>query len=304
MKRSNLLAFAGLALTLLSLAGCATYDPGPISRRPSESVINPPRGDRGNPDSYEVFGQRYFVLQSGDGYRDTGTASWYGPDFHGNETSSGERYDMYAYTAAHKTLPIPTWVEVTNRANGRRVIVKVNDRGPFVDNRIIDLSYAAALELGMIKNGTAPVFVRALGAPGNFPERMDPQIAERLEQRNQAAERPVSIASNVSNSTASPASAASGTGSVSSTASAVATFGEIGTYMQVGAYAIVENANRMLERLRENGFVNTVLVSPRSGASSLHLVRIGPLRNASEISFVAESLRSIGIVETSLVEIP
>lgn len=126
--------------------------------------INPPRASRGNPPEYEVMGRRYRVMDTGDNYRDTGVASWYGRKFHGRPTSSGERYDMFAMTAAHKTLPIPMWVEVTNQRNGRSVIVKVNDRGPFVDDRIIDLSYAAALELDMVEAGTAPVFVRALGA--------------------------------------------------------------------------------------------------------------------------------------------
>ena len=133
---------------------------------------------------------------------------------------------------------------------------------------------------------------------------MDPQIAERLEQQNQFAERPISIAANRSNPVASRTGAANATASVSTTAGPASTFDEIGTYMQVGAYAIVDNATRMMERLRQNGFINTVLVSPRSGASSLHLVRIGPLRDASEVSVVADSLRSIGIFDTRLVEIP
>jgi rare lipoprotein A len=123
---------------VLLLAGCS----GTPSRAPvdSSAIINPERGSRGNPPSYEVFGQRYFVMNSSEGYREHGIASWYGRDFHGRPTSSGEIYDMNLLTAAHKTLPLPTWVEVTNVSNGRRVIVKVNDRGPFVGDRIIDLS--------------------------------------------------------------------------------------------------------------------------------------------------------------------
>ncbi|MGD8810567.1 MAG: septal ring lytic transglycosylase RlpA family protein [Gammaproteobacteria bacterium] len=150
-------------------AGCASVGPQEQVAVQQQAVVNPPRSERGNPQEYEVMGRRYRVMHSGDGYRDTGVASWYGRDFHGRPTSSGERYDMFALTAAHKTLPIPTWVEVTNQRNGRAVIVKVNDRGPFVDDRIIDLSYAAALELDMINSGTAPVFVRALGAPATVP---------------------------------------------------------------------------------------------------------------------------------------
>ena len=113
--------------------------------------------------SYEVFGQRYEVLGSADGYRERGVASWYGPRFHGNPTASGEIYDMHALTAAHKTLPIPTDVEVKCLRTGKSIVVRVNDRGPFLDDRIIDLSYAAAQALGMVDAGIVPVEVRALG---------------------------------------------------------------------------------------------------------------------------------------------
>ncbi len=117
---------------------------------------------RGNPRSYVVMGKRYSVMPSSRGYRERGIASWYGTKFHGRSTSSGEPYDMYAMTAAHKSLPLPTYVEVTNLRNGLRTIVKVNDRGPFHGNRIIDLSYAAATKLGILGHGTGLVEVRAI----------------------------------------------------------------------------------------------------------------------------------------------
>ena len=116
----------------------------------------------GNHSPYEVFGRKYHVLASSEGYRERGTASWYGSKFHGRRTSSGEPYDMHLATAAHRSLPLPTYAEVTNLDNGRKVIVKINDRGPFKDGRIIDLSYGAALRLGMISTGTARVEVRAI----------------------------------------------------------------------------------------------------------------------------------------------
>jgi len=112
-----------------------------------------------DPSTYDVLGRRYYVLPTSDGYRARGVASWYGRDFHGLSTSSGETYNMNAMTAAHTTLPIPTWVEVTNLENGKHVVVKVNDRGPFVDNRLIDLSYAAALELDMVQYGLIDAIV-------------------------------------------------------------------------------------------------------------------------------------------------
>ena len=125
-----------------------------------------PRGRRGNPPFYEVFGKRYYVLASSEGFVERGTASWYGPGFHAASTSLGEPYDMYAMTAAHKTLPIPAYAEVTNLKNGRKVVVRINDRGPFVGDRIIDLSYTAAARLDMLLAGTAPVEVRVITARG------------------------------------------------------------------------------------------------------------------------------------------
>lgn len=139
-------------------------DPGTVA----DAVPRPePLSRYGNPESYEVNGTRYYPLKSATGFVERGIASWYGRDFHGRRTSSGEPYDMYKMTAAHRILPLPTYVEVTNLENGRRAVVRVNDRGPFHDNRIIDLSYAAARKLGMHDAGTALVEVRAVdSAPG------------------------------------------------------------------------------------------------------------------------------------------
>jgi rare lipoprotein A len=125
------------------------------------------RSKYGNPASYEVFGKRYYVMDSSEGFRQKGQASWYGTKFHGQRASSGETYNMYAMTAAHKTLPLPTYVEVKNLQNGRTAVVKVNDRGPFHDGRIIDLSYAAATKLGVVAAGTAPVEIRTITKDGN-----------------------------------------------------------------------------------------------------------------------------------------
>jgi len=121
------------------------------------------------PTSYIVFGKQYTVLSSSDGYVKRGVASWYGKKFHGRKTSNGETYDMLAMTAAHKTLPLPTKVSVKNLSNGKTIIVKVNDRGPFVNDRLIDLSYAAAKKLGIITKGTANVEIRALNKTNASP---------------------------------------------------------------------------------------------------------------------------------------
>ena len=145
--------------------------PPDVSKIPDAVPKTEPRSRRGNPPFYEVYGKRYHVLASSTNYRERGVASWYGKDFHGGPTSNGEKYDMYAMTAAHKTLPLPTYVEVVNLKNGKSVRVRVNDRGPFVANRLIDLSYSAASKLDMVREGTTLVEVRSLDAasPGSGP---------------------------------------------------------------------------------------------------------------------------------------
>jgi len=133
-----------------------------VTTIPNAVPKNEPKSRYGNPSSYVVFGKRYYVMDSSKGYVEKGIASWYGTKFHGRRTSSGETYDMYAMTAAHKTLPLPTYVRVTNLNNRKFVILKVNDRGPFHEDRIIDLSYTAAIKLDIIKNGTGLVEVKAI----------------------------------------------------------------------------------------------------------------------------------------------
>lgn len=146
---------------------------GPSSRKITARDIHDavpkkePRARYGNQSPYTVLGKTYTVLSTSKGYHERGIASWYGSKFHGRRTSSGEPYDMHLATAAHKSLPLPSYVEVKNLDNGRKMIVKVNDRGPFHSGRIIDLSYAAAIKLGVDQTGTANVEVRALDVGNN-----------------------------------------------------------------------------------------------------------------------------------------
>lgn len=155
---------------------------GPSSQRLSPDQVRDaeprpePLARYGNRSPYEVLGKRYTVLESSAGYRERGTASWYGRKFHGRRTSSGEPYDMHLATAAHRSLPLPTYAEVTNLDNGRKVVVKINDRGPFHDDRLIDLSYGAAIKLGMVGSGTARVEVRAI----SFDEPQAPPPAVKV----------------------------------------------------------------------------------------------------------------------------
>ncbi len=162
-------------LAALFFVGCAgkkekDVEPGdgPSSRKMTPADVHDavpvaePRARYGNHSPYTVLGKTYTVLPTSKGYHERGIASWYGSKFHGRRTSSGEPYDMHLATAAHKSLPLPTYAEVTNLDNGRKMIVKINDRGPFHDDRIIDLSYAAAIKLGVDQTGTARIDVRAI----------------------------------------------------------------------------------------------------------------------------------------------
>jgi rare lipoprotein A len=174
--RLQVAAACSMLLAACSLVGHVT-NPPPVGASvppppPANALAAPdaiprvePRSRLGNPRFHDVLGRRYFVLASAEGYVERGVASWYGPTFHGLHTATGEPYDMYGMTAAHKTLPLPCYVRVTNLRNGRSIVLRVNDRGPFVANRLIDLSYTAAAKLDMLREGTTLVEVRAL-TPG------------------------------------------------------------------------------------------------------------------------------------------
>jgi len=223
-----------------------------------------PRSTRGNPVSYEVFGKRYHVMATAEGYKERGVASWYGPDFHARPTSSGEPYDMYAMTAAHKTLPIPAYARVTNLSNGRSVVVRINDRGPFVANRIIDLSYTAAHKLDMWRAGTAFVEVEVItpGATADIARDITPTAAP-----------------------ASPATAL--TGPV--------------LYLQVGAFGVADNAAKLADRLRAAS-IDAVGVAGPAGTPSLYRVRIGPITDVAAYDAMAERVAKLGLTSHLVTE--
>jgi rare lipoprotein A len=279
----------GLVLAA-ALAGCASQPPaGRAEPRVQQSLPAP--SSRGNPPFYDVLGRRYYVMASSDGYRERGVASWYGRDFHGLTTSSGEVYDMHSMTAAHTRLPIPTWVEVTNLENGRRTVVRVNDRGPFVKDRIIDLSYAAALELDMVRKGTARVEVRALSAP---PATYTADSAP--------PDRAVASLAGMPSSAPPPAARAPATIAVAG----VAGFGGSSVpapnlYVQAGAFSERANAASLVARLSAAGFPNPTVVSEQGGRRTLHRVRLGPVADANEFDRVRERLRAFGVADSHLV---
>jgi rare lipoprotein A len=229
-----------------------------------------PRSRYGNPPIYEVYGVRYKVMPTSYGYQERGVASWYGEKFHGRATSSQEPYNMYAMTAAHKTLPLPTYVEVRNLRNNRAVIVRVNDRGPFVDNRIIDLSYSAARKLDLIRDGTGLVEVTAISFDDVPP-------GDRI-LRAESATPPAPV-------TVEPAPQDR----------------EASIFVQVGAFGDPENARRRFSQLRDNGVTKAFVAEDASRSPALYRVRIGPIADVEQYDALVAHLRNIGITESHLV---
>ena len=230
-----------------------------------------PRSRSGNPPFYDVFGVRYFVLSSSVGYRERGVASWYGPGFHKVRTSTGEAYDMYGMTAAHKTLPLPAYVQVTNLQNGRSVVVRVNDRGPFVGNRIIDLSYAAAAKLDMLRNGTAMVEVRTIDAPTTRP-------------LTAAAAAPTPAVAAISPPPTAP-----------QTSAATATL-----FVQAGAFSDPANADHLVEKLRDDGYGKVFVRDDQIAGRRMFRVRIGPIPDVADFDRVVAALERAGVHDAHL----
>ncbi len=283
-------ALAPAGVVALLLAGCQSTAPGAGPQpRPRPEILPPPppnvpplarpiapeavpdavprveaRSRSGNPPFYGVFGKRYYVMPSSVGYVERGVASWYGPGFHEVRTSAGEPYDMYAMTAAHKTLPLPAYVRVINLQNGRSIVVRVNDRGPFVGNRIIDLSYTAAAKLDMLRNGTAIVEVRAI----------DPTAPEPYAGVAAALPAPV------------PSAAAP---IITST-----------LYIQAGAFADPANAARLAAKLSGAGYGNVFVRKDELAGRKMYRVRIGPIPDVPEFDRVVAALEHVGVNDARL----
>jgi len=242
-------------------SGSTVKDSGPdrdidVSHIPDAKPRHASRSRYGNPDSYVVYGVRYHVMKNSKGYRERGVASWYGNKFHGRRTSSGEAYDMYAMTAAHKSLPLPTYVQVTNLNNGRQVVVKVNDRGPFVKNRLIDLSYTAAKKLGISATGTGLVEVRAI-SPGRHP----------VKKQRQTTGKTVTAALP----------------------------GSLNMYLQVGAFANRINAEQLQVSLQTLLSARVSIERMTQNQLPLFRVRVGPVASVSELDRMTELLGKQGI---------
>lgn len=303
MSENRMLKAASLAAILLLLAACASspseqssgggtmsasdayqasryniqQDRGP-SRQIDPSQIREvipmiePRTLAGNKSPYTVNGLTYRVMPSEEGYRERGFASWYGEKFHGHKTSNGEIYDMYQISAAHKTMPIPGFLRVTNLENERSIIVRVNDRGPFHSDRVIDLSYAAAYMLGFDNKGTAMVEVEAivptLAGPGTRPAGG-------------------AVATAAARTAAAPVRAAIVEGSSGSSAPSGNTQEQ---YLQVGAFSDLRAAEQLSAKLRDLTSRPVFIRSVESGAANqpLHRVRVGPIPDAAEAARIAD----------------
>lgn len=224
-----------------------------------------PRSKYGNPKTYKVLGKWYSVKESSAGYREKGISSWYGKKFHGHRTSSGETYDMYAMTAAHKSLPLPSYVRVTHLNNRRSVIVKVNDRGPFHQGRIIDLSYSAAKKLGITATGTGVVEVVALD-PDTYKNKQT--YKPKIKKTSALATYPLKQ--------------------------------NFKLFLQVGAFNSQTNANKLTKRLSRM-FKQQQIHSDFSSEKSIFRVRIGPLASIGVADKLSVFLNKKGIPTTKIV---
>jgi rare lipoprotein A len=341
VRLSRALAVPFCVLVAVGMAACfsvrpRTETPGappvvappPAERAPPESVPDvvpriEPRSRNGNPPFYDVMGKRYFVLSSSVGYVERGVASWYGPGFHKVRTSTGETYDMYAMTAAHRTLPLPAYVRVTNLQNGRSIVVRLNDRGPFVGNRIIDLSYTAASKLDMLRNGTAMVEVRSI-EPGSQSASPAAPLAAPLAPpvtaqapAPVAPQAPVPVAAPLTAPiaaplTVTPLTAAETTAPAQSAppppeAASDASAGGVSSvavpralFIQAGAFSDPKNAERLMDKLRGGGYGKVFIRDNEIAGRRMYRVRIGPVSSVAEFDRIVAALERVGVNDAHL----
>ena len=265
---SRLLKGVVIVAALSTLAACASFGGGRDAPLRPPVVTDPAPIVSGTMRPYQIRGRWYRPAEQPN-YDEVGQASWYGAQHHGRPTSTGERFDMNALTAAHKTLPLPSLVEVTNRANGRRVILRVNDRGPFVDSRIIDLSRAAAEELGLLSQGVGEVRVRYVG---RAPRTGGGMPMQRAEAPSPPYSRPLAP-----------------TAPVVSDASAY--------WVQAGAFADRRAARRIADRLGDRASVQDI----RSDGQALFRVIVGPWPDANAAEQARQAVIARGFGDALLI---
>ncbi len=280
-----------VTLFVIALVGCSstpTYDretaggrykvrkdfapdnPPDVSNVADAVPVDIPYSRGGNRSTYEVWGKSYNVLPSHIGYKAEGIASWYGLKFHGHKTSNGEIYDIYKMSAAHKSLPIPSFAKVTNLDNGKSVVVRVNDRGPFHENRLIDLSYSAAARLKILKQGTGRVRVEAIDARNLAVNVKTEDITPKIQAKD--SEQPYPPVS--------------------------------GSYLQVGSFSKESSALSVQSRISAIDGVRVVIKKVRHDDSEFHRVLVGPLTDTLSIDSMMQNLESMGYSSPLLIKSP
>lgn len=248
----------------------APVNPPDVSNVPDAMPVDVAYSLGGNKPVYQVWGKTYKVLDTHIGYKEEGIASWYGLKFHGHKTSNGEIYDIYKMSAAHKSLPIPSYARVTNLDNGKSVIVRVNDRGPFHENRLIDLSYSAASRLEIIQKGTGRVRVEAIDARNTGNQ----QLSQKSEPKP-SVEPVVPVEKSAA-----------------------------GRFLQVGAFGSVENAERTQLRLASLSGESVSVIPVESGGKKLHRVLVGPLSAGISVEGLINRLVDAGYSAPILIDSP
>ncbi|MDH4570532.1 septal ring lytic transglycosylase RlpA family protein [Pseudomonas sp. BN414] len=279
-----------------------------VSRIP-DAVPMPHYGSiKANP--YTVLGKTYYPMNDARRYQAVGTASWYGTKFHGQATANGEAYDLYGMTAAHKTLPLPSYVRVTNLDNGRTVILRVNDRGPFYSDRIIDLSFAAAKKLGYAETGTARVKVEGIDphewwAAQGRPVPMvlaQPKMAAQAKPQAQPQPAVQVAAAPIEQYTPPPQQHAAAVLPVQIDAKKNDSLAASGLYLQVGAFANPDAAELLKAKLSETVSAPVFISSVVRNQQILHRVRLGPIGTQGEAQEVQNSVRLAKLGQPTLVK--
>lgn len=258
-----------------------------VSRIPDATPVPHNGPFKANP--YTVLGQTYYPIGDGRKYQETGTASWYGTKFHGQPTANGEKYDLYGMSAAHKTLPLPSYVRVTSLDNGKSVVLRVNDRGPFYSDRIIDLSFAAAKKLGYAETGTARVKVEGIDPEQWWAERgQKPPLVLAQPQKAAVPQAKAGLSQPVEQYTPPPMQHAGATVPVQIEGNAGA---GAGMFLQVGAFANPDAAQLLRDKLSSMTQAPVFVSSVVRQEQILHRVRLGPLSSADEAERLEQTVR-------------
>lgn len=283
VKISMVLVFAVIISACASKSGGYYKDDGPHSSVPANIASIPnatPKLEQHRPANfrpYTVFGVRYDPIGENQSYQEKGMASWYGKKFHGKKTANGETYDMYGMTAAHPTLPLPSYAKVTRPANGRSVIVRINDRGPFHTDRIIDLSYAAASKLGIIGPGSDTVIVEAITNNDILAGKYnDSATKENVAVSDTQPPAPVQTAHQSTH-----------------------TSQQNNIYLQFGAFSSSANAQALVDRINSQSGVSPEV----SRQADLYKVRLGPYQDRNEATQAAEDLQNHNLRPTIAIDV-